>query len=343
MKNMTVSNKLFLGFGIVLLLMLLIVVVSFFSISTLTGNIEAYGTYTVPNTSYTWQMRNDMVTAQKYLLRLLVDTDPAVQKTDLENATGAAQKVHEILETYAANQENTSNDQLINNVRTQLNSAASVRSQFTTLLAESTLESTQKAKDLFLAQYAPILDQVEQTLGQLNDNEISLANGQKASGVAAANMASLLIIIVTVISILMTGIMLAILRKSILTPVKEIDNVYAEMAKGNMQVQVSYESRDELGRMAVNIRKTNNLLASYIRDISEKLNQMSKGDMRVNVNMDYIGDFAAIKQAIKDTASIERYAGNHQYRRRASQYRFLPGSQRCPGFGHRLYGAGFRS
>jgi methyl-accepting chemotaxis protein len=303
MKNMTVSNKLFLGFGIVLLLMLLMVAVSFLSISTMNNSIEAYGTYTVPNTDFAWQMRKDMASVQKYLLRLLVDTDPALLKTDLTDASNSAQRVHDVLEEYAANQRNTDSDGLINTVRTQLNSAASIRSQFTSLLDESTAESTQKAKELFLSQYAPILEQVENTLAEMSESEHNLANEQKAGGEAAANMAWWLIGIVTVVSFLLTGVMLAILRKSILSPVKEIEKVYAEMAKGNMQVQVSYESRDELGSMAANIRKTNGMLASYIRDISQKLNQMSGGDMRVNVDMDYIGDFAAIKQAIRDTAA----------------------------------------
>lgn len=303
MKNMTVSNKLFLGFGIVLLLMLLMVAVSFLSISTMNNSIAAYGTYTVPNVDYTWEMRKDMAAAQKYLLRLLVDTDPAALKNDLQDATNSAQRVHDVLEEYAANQRNADRDNLINDVKTKLNSAASIRSQFTSLLAESTAESVQKARELFLTQYAPILEGVETALEQMNEAEHSLANEQKADGAAAANQASWLISIVTVVSFLLTGVILAILRKSILTPVKEIEKVYAEMAKGNMQVQVSYESRDELGSMAANIRKTNGMLASYIRDISQKLNQMSGGDMRVNVDMDYIGDFAAIKQAIRDTAA----------------------------------------
>lgn len=303
MKNMTVSNKLLMGFGMVLLFMLVMAAVSFMSIGTMTSSIEAYGTYTVPNNDYTWHMRNDMTTVQKYLLRLLVDTDPAALKADLQNATSAAQRVHDVLEEYAANQRDTSRDELINTVRTQINSAASVRGQFTSLLAESTAESTLKARDLFLAQYAPILEAVDKTLAQMSDVEISLSEEQKVSGKSAANLAWWLIGIVTVVSFLLTFVMLAVLRRSILNPVKEIEKVYAEMAKGNMQVHVSYEGRDELGRMASNIRKTNDLLASYIHDISQKLNQISRGDMRVNVDMDYIGDFAAIKKAIGDTAA----------------------------------------
>ena len=96
-----------------------------------------------------------------------------------------------------------------------------------------------------------------------------------------------------------------IIRKSILNPVKEIESIYSEMAKGNMQVKVIYNSRDELGNMARSIKKTNAMLAVYIKNITEKLKQMSQGDMRIDIKMEYIGDFAAIKQAIMK--SSERY------------------------------------
>jgi methyl-accepting chemotaxis protein len=107
---------------------------------------------------------------------------------------------------------------------------------------------------------------------------------------------------VAAVSVLITVTVAIAIRKSILKPVKEIDGVYSEMAKGNLKVKITYDSRDEMGSMARNIRKTNELLVSYIRDIADKLTQMSQGDMRVNVDLDYIGDFAAIKQAMQNMA-----------------------------------------
>ena len=72
--------------------------------------------------------------------------------------------------------------------------------------------------------------------------------------------------------------------------------------QSKLQVNINYESKDEMGQMAQTIRKTNGLLTSYIKDISEKLTWMSQGDMQFDIDLDYVGDFAAIKNAIQHTA-----------------------------------------
>ena len=92
-----------------------------------------------------------------------------------------------------------------------------------------------------------------------------------------------------------------VLVRAILIPVTEIQEVYKEMAKGNLHKQVQYESDDELGRMALNIRETNARLTTYIEDIIDKLSRLSSGDMCISIDLDYMGDFAVIKQSLLKT------------------------------------------
>ena len=303
MKNLTISMKLIVGFGIVLFLMILCIVLSMFSITQMSEQINLYGDYTVPNTNFTWSMRRDMASVQRHFLRALVSADADSISDEMEQATAEAKVVHETLAEYAANQRNTQQDADISKVKEELESAAAIRTEFTELITSGTAEGLQKAKDLYIKEYAPILDEVENVLGELNSAEEAAAKEQKVAGANTANLAWVMLIAVAVASILITVAVVFAIRKSILSPVKEIEGVYAQMAKGNMQAQITYDSRDELGSMARSIKTTNALLAGYINDISEKLGQMSQGDMRVSVDMDYIGDFAAIKKAMQNTAS----------------------------------------
>ena len=303
MKNLSISMKLIVGFGIILFLLILSIVLSMISITSVNNQVEAYGHYTVPNTNSTWAMRNEMASVQRHLLRSLVVKDALSVKDELDQASKEAQALQTTLQEYADNQRGKEQDSHIQDIRSQLSQAASIRGEFADLLALSTPESLLMAQDLFLNEYSPILEQVEGKLEALNNDEGILAQEQAVAGDNAANLAWVLLICVAAVSILITVFVTFAIRKSILSPVREIEGVYSEMAKGNMQVQLSYESQDELGSMARSIRKTNSLLASYIQDISEKLSQISRGDMRINVDMDYIGDFAAIKQAIQNTAS----------------------------------------
>lgn len=302
MKNLSISMKLIVGFGIVLFLLILSIVLSVFSITKVVEQLDSYGKYTVPDTNYSWAMRNGMTSVQMHLLRALEAKDADVLNSEMDQVSQQAAAVYQALDNFTKNQRGTDNNAQIEKINSLLEKAAPLRTKFVDLLG-SPLGGKALAQDLFVKEYAPILDEVNGVLNELNQAEEKAAEQQKIAGDNAANFAWVMLAVVAVVSVLITVIVALAIRKSILNPVKEIEGVYAQIAKGNMQAQISYDSRDEIGSMASSIRKTNSIIGSYIHDIAEKLTQMSQGDMRVNVNLDYIGDFAAIKQAMQNMAS----------------------------------------
>ena len=143
---------------------------------------------------------------------------------------------------------------------------------------------------------------IDQGLTSLFDMKITQAGEKSDTNTKTANQAGVVMIILMAVAMVLAVILGVFISSIISKPVKEIEGVFGKMAEGNMQVNVTYESRDEIGNMASSIRKTNAMLSSYIQDIAHKLGLMSSGDMRINMDMDYIGDFAAIKTAIQNTA-----------------------------------------
>ena len=93
------------------------------------------------------------------------------------------------------------------------------------------------------------------------------------------------------------------LQRTIARPLSEMSGIAGEMARGSLNLSVHHKSKDELGLLAASLQTMVTALTGYIRDISEKLTQMSGGDMRIRVDMDYVGDFAAIKQAMEKISS----------------------------------------
>ncbi len=303
MKNLNISTKLIVGFGIVLFLLILSIVLSMFSITRINEQIDLYSKYTVPNSNSLWSMRRDLVSAQRYVLRALLSKDTQEIKDNLSQAEIDGQAVLNTLELYSKNQRNNSRDEQINAVRTYLENAAAYRREIAGFLANITDENLKNAEDIFYNVFIPAFDEAASVLISFTAAAKSNENAQHQEADLAVNLAWVLLITTAVISILITFFVTAAIRKSILAPVKEIETVYAQIEKGNLQSEITYDSRDEIGNLARSIKKTNAILASYIRDISEKLGQMSAGDMRIKVDMDYIGDFASIKQAMQNMAS----------------------------------------
>ncbi len=303
MKNLSITMKLVVGCGILVVFMLLIIGLSMISINVMGSQIALYGNQTVPSLEYTWSMRRDMASVQRYLLMALVKKDKQEVKAALDMAGTDAKAVHESFSLFADNHAGADQKEKIETIKTLLGQAASIRGQITDLLLSTAILDALKAQDMFLKQYTPVLSQVETLLEELSAQTDESAKNQIAVGESTANTSWIILLSAAAFSILVTVGVVYLIRKSILSPVKEIEKVYARMAQGDLNAEITYDSRDELGSMAANIKKTNALIASYVQDISEKLDQLSRGDMRVTMDIDYIGDFDPIEQAIKNTAS----------------------------------------
>lgn len=303
MKNLSISRKLILGFGSVLVLMIITAIVSVISINRISEQTQLYAKHTVPGFQYMYKMQVDMRAASQYMLNAIVEDDKAASIAALEKASEWGSDFVTQKDAFIGVQRNDDLNSEIEKINTLFQDASAARAQITELLAKQTEGSDAQALKIYLDKYEPVVVQITDILAQLEDVAKQRADSQSAAVTSLMASSWILLIVSVVLSVVLTLILTFVIRKSILTPIKEIVDVYDEMSKGNMQVKINYESKDEMGKMAQSIRKTNAFIISYLHDISEKLKLMAQGDMQIDMDMDYIGDFAVIKKSIEDTAS----------------------------------------
>lgn len=138
---------------------------------------------------------------------------------------------------------------------------------------------------------------------------MKIVNFNKAGGQDASHASEITYeraILLTVFSILiffLAGLFLSIsIIKTIMIPVRELDQVAAKISDGDLNASVTYRSRDELGTLAVTINRTVTRLKSYIdyiQEISDVLNRIADGDLTFRLTYDYAGEFEKIKQALE--------------------------------------------
>jgi len=303
MKNLSISGKLILGFGSVLALMIITSILSVISINRISEQTELYSDYTVPGLRQMFKMQVDMRAASQYMLNAIVQKEQSVADEALEKVSKWGSDFSVQLDAFAGNQRNHDLDADIEQIYKILEEASAARSEIMELLKNKNEENNAKALEIYLNIYEPAVEQVTNILSMFEEVSKERSDNQDATVNRIMESTWILLTGSITISVVLTLFLTFVIRKSILTPVKEIVKVYDEMSKGNVQVKVTYESKDELGKMAESIRKTNALLASYIKDISEKLGLISQGDMRIDMNLDYVGDFAQIKKAIEYTVN----------------------------------------
>lgn len=94
------------------------------------------------------------------------------------------------------------------------------------------------------------------------------------------------------------------ITESIVNPLAELEEAALQMSQGNVKCQISYSGEDAVGRLADSMRKSMNTLHTYIADIDRIMNELSKGNFKVDLSQQYIGDFESIHR------SIEKFIGD---------------------------------
>ena len=302
-KNFTVTKKLGAGFGIILALMMSASLLALFCINNIDKQVELYGTYTVPNAEHVRSMQVNMQGILHYLLDAVVEDDVESSKASLDAASASGKAVISSLDAYESNQRNHDLDADIKKIRTILSEAAQEREEISALVLEHSEASLGEAFLFFKDKYEPRIDEAMEILFKLSTIAQEQAVHQSNEAEAAQRLAWILLASFGVTSILLTVIVVLEIRKSILHPINEIVDAYREISKGNLNAEITYKSRDEMGQMAEFIRNGNRMLMAVIHDVIEKITRIAQGDLRIEVDMDYPGEYGVLKEAIINTAS----------------------------------------
>lgn len=114
-------------------------------------------------------------------------------------------------------------------------------------------------------------------------------------------VARISIVIAVLAIIILSAIMFVVVMKIITNPIKEIDRVARQIAEGNLEEKIHYQSNNELGELSDNFNRTVVRLQDYIDYIDEVaavLAQLAEGNLKFELKYSYQGEFAKIKEAL---------------------------------------------
>ncbi len=111
---------------------------------------------------------------------------------------------------------------------------------------------------------------------------------------------------VSVIAILILTLLVVLqIRRIIGRPVKEMSRVATRIAEGELDQAIRYRSRDELGVLANGFNQITIRLRDYIKyinEVSDTLLEIARGNLAFELENEYIGEFAKIKESLEEIA-----------------------------------------
>ena len=297
MKDLKVSKKLTISYAIILTLLIMSCVVSIVDFIRLGGQIETFydGPFTVNDSASV--INSNFERMQKSVYRSISNTDSEIVKEAITDARNCAAIIQEELPVVKAHF--LGDQQIIDRRDAALAKLAPMREHVLTLASEN-----QKAEAADYMEHNNILA-IQEAQAELNSLiESGYKKGETlVSGLREKQaMAVFTVILLGGISVAVSVVFGIYITRGITQPVTELEQAARAMARGEFSaVRVAYDSRDELGSLAGDIRSMVKTLTDVLQNETYILNEMAEGNFSVHSEKDeyYIGEFEQLMRSMK--------------------------------------------
>lgn len=293
-KQLKISKKLMMGFGSLTGLIGLMAVLSTIALIVITVNVNFVSNMSLPVLNASWQGRRDMVAIERSFYQAIVMDNEEERLEYIESA-------NKMLSTLR--------DEIVVELKGKYQGDITHIEQFDAIMLSSLEAKEQlikyiedgdivKAKEA-LEGYIKIFSEAGNLLVEMNSGAVERIE-MRVKDIRMIGVGVIIGLMIVLVSTIAFAIILSKkIIKSIKDPINEIEIAAKELSSGNLSSAiVVYESSDELGRLAESMRKTIKTLQIYIQDISTQLTYMAEGDMSQVIELEYVGEFQPIKEAL---------------------------------------------
>lgn len=298
MKNLKMNKKVVVAFGSVIICFLITIAFCLMGMNTISRKYDTFFHVRHEASLRARSMRVNLQSEVKSIVLAAVagqnGADDATVKDLLAQSEESFNAIKTELEWF--NTEFEGDISLLNNFSTMMNSAMGLREQILTLLNENSPESLAQAQELLLTQYNPLANQAAQLILQFNEAQNTIADSNFQSAMNTQRVQQIVAAVLILVAVMFAVYMAMNLIRTVVVPVREIEECMASIEKGDLNVEVRYESRDELGSLADSMRTTVKFLKDVIGDMDHLLAGYGNGDFTVTsrISEKYVGDYKSL-------------------------------------------------
>ena len=297
MKNLKVKKKLWSMFFVLILLMMIPMAVNSIGLGRITDRYRTFVEQNYLAEIYVYNIRLEMDMGVKNILLAAEVSTSADMENYLASAEESLNQVGEYIEWFKTSYEGDIS-KILDDVRLQ---AVDLRPEIFEAIRENTPKGDARAAQL-LADYNKALEQAGAKITEfaqqlsVNSKDMFTRSMGVKEGIVLFQKECF------VVAIILSAIMVAVTTKAVLKPIQEIDHAIDKMRSGDFSAEITYTSRDELGRMAENMRAMLISLREIVHDQMEMMMGMAEGNFAVKSKDEsiYIGEFKILYDAIQE-------------------------------------------
>lgn len=286
-RKKKVGDKLKYAFGTVIVTFMFAMLMAFIAIILMNADTKKFYEEAYMSSVAQMEIRKDVQLVSKNILWALTVDNTGAAQSYLSAADQAAQKVEsnveELRQSYA---DRTAVDDL----QQAVSEMEDIRAQLMELAQQ---REKAKALVIFNGDYNNALVTVQNKLVIIGDNATQEATTQYRAARTTGIGSIILMVVLGVVSLNFSIGIRKTITKNMLRPIKQIQKASADLKAGNLDVDITYESPDELGQLANDFKDACATLYAMVEDTGVLLDQMANGDFTISEDnkSKYVGSF----------------------------------------------------
>ena len=303
-RKLKVGTKLKYAFTTVIVTFAVAMLVSLVSIVMM--NVDTYKFYKEAYANSTLQMeiRKDIQLVGKYILWSMTTDDTSSTQSYLNSAQQYADQVGKNVTTL----EKSYNDK--KKVAELKDAIEELKKQRAALMELAQQNKNDEALALFNSDYNDATEKLQDILVDIGKVASAEAKSQYTSARVTGLVSIILMILIGTGAVAFSNVIRTTITGIMLKPIQELEGAAEKLKAGQLDVEINYESPDELGKLAGNFRQACKTLEVIVQDTSYLLGEMAEGNFNVSSNnaQIYIGNFrqqyesiSKLKHELSDT------------------------------------------
>lgn len=303
-RKLKVGMKLKYAFTTVIVTFAVAMVVSLVSIVMM--NVDTYKFYREAYANSTLQMeiRKDIQLVGKYILWSMTTDDTGSTQSYLNSAQKYADQVGKNVTTL----EKSFHDK--KKVAELKDAIEELKKQRVALMELAQQNKNDEALALFNSDYNDATEKIQDILVDIGKVASAEAKSQYTSARVTGIVSIILMILIGAGTVAFSNVIRTTITGIMLKPIQELESAAEKLKAGQLDVEINYESPDELGKLAGNFRQACKTLEVIVQDTSYLLGEMAEGNFNVSSNNPqiYIGNFkqqyesmSKLKHELSDT------------------------------------------
>lgn len=294
MKNLKISAKLYTVMGIMMAGMCLLGVLSLVLMGRINGETTTIADKWLPSVILSGDMNTVLSDVRLYELAYITSETPEMTQS---NSTILTQKFNELdssVTAYGSYVSTVEGRGLYETLQSSWSSYKQLYNQVVNLMKEGNpsgaleIVNSDNGTNLY--------DSVNRAINALVDFNTRGSNNAYEESIKTYKVA-LVVLLAGIVIVVIVGLVFSMmLIRNIRQPLSEIEEAAIQMAQGNLNVNINYESKDELGVLSSQFKILIHKLHAIIDDENEFLSKMADGDFTVDsvCEEEYVGNFSQL-------------------------------------------------